>query len=229
MDGVNIDDLTIEQYFMMTQGSQAPTMTELENMIIVEYVEYEEKLKRQHLGNPRFFSSTQYDYSDRKIQHHSENTKINTYHNLPPLLPYLGVNVNIMPKSMLKKLKLTKIKKPDVLVEMTDITKRTPLGIVENIWVKIDKFYFLSDFVVIDMEATRNETVILGSPFLAAIHAEIDIFAREITLGTEGKRLKLSMDNVDYDFASVNEKVHMLKVLPNNNLSDELTTHEFNY
>nr|GFA26487.1 hypothetical protein [Tanacetum cinerariifolium] len=141
----------------------------------------------------------------------------------------LGVNINIMPKSMLKKLNLIKIKKTNVLVEMTDMTKRTPLGIVENILVKIDKFYFPFDFVVFDMEAIRNETIILGSPFLATIPAEIDVFAREITLGTEGERVKLSMDNIDYDFASVNEKVYMLKVLLDNNLSNKLTTHEFNY
>ncbi|GJY12131.1 reverse transcriptase domain-containing protein [Tanacetum coccineum] len=141
----------------------------------------------------------------------------------------LGVNVNIMLESMLKKLNLTRIKKTNVLVEMADMTKRILLGIVENILVKIDKFCFPSDFEVINMEATRNETIIFGSPFLATIHTDIDIFPRKITPGTEHERVKISTDNVDYDFTLVNEKVYMLKVLPNNNLSDELATHEFNY
>ncbi|GJS59918.1 hypothetical protein Tco_0654702 [Tanacetum coccineum] len=44
-----------------------------------------------------------------------------------------------------------------------------------------------------------------------------------------GERVKFDMDNVDYDFASIIEKVYMLKFLLDNNLSDELTTHEFNH
>nr|GFA44984.1 hypothetical protein [Tanacetum cinerariifolium] len=59
---------------------------------------------------------------------------------------------------------------------------------VENILVKSDKFYFTSDFVVTDMVATKNEIVILERPFLVTIHTEIDVFAREITLGTGGKQ-----------------------------------------
>ncbi|GKB74259.1 hypothetical protein Tco_0935671 [Tanacetum coccineum] len=51
MEGINIVDLTIEQYLMLTQGSQAPSMVnskELENMTIAEYVEYEEKMKNDY-------------------------------------------------------------------------------------------------------------------------------------------------------------------------------------
>nr|GEU60694.1 hypothetical protein [Tanacetum cinerariifolium] len=64
-----------------------------------------------------------------------------------------------------------------------DMTKRSPIGIVENVLVKIDKFLFLSDFVVMVMLNTCNETMILGRPFLATIHAEIDVFSKEISLG----------------------------------------------
>ncbi|GKD86966.1 hypothetical protein Tco_1358120 [Tanacetum coccineum] len=50
-----------------------------------------------------------------------------------------------------------------------DMSKKAPLGIVENVLVKIDKFLFPSDFVIIDN--TPSETTILGRPFLATIHA----------------------------------------------------------
>ncbi|GJT81261.1 putative reverse transcriptase domain-containing protein [Tanacetum coccineum] len=56
-----------------------------------------------------------------------------------------------------------------------DMSKKAPLGIVENVLVKIDKFLFPSDFVIIDN--TPSETTILGTPFLATIHAEINVFA----------------------------------------------------
>ncbi|GJU66564.1 reverse transcriptase domain-containing protein [Tanacetum coccineum] len=95
----------------------------------------------------------------------------------------LGASINVIPKSMFEHLKLARLKKIDMLVEITDITKRAPIGIVENILIKIDKFLFPLDFVVIDMLKTQNETIILERPFLATIHAEIDVFNKEISLG----------------------------------------------
>ncbi|GJW63895.1 hypothetical protein Tco_0115779 [Tanacetum coccineum] len=53
-----------------------------------------------------------------------------------------------------------------------DMSKKAPLGIVENIRVKIDKFLFPVDFII--LYNTLSETTILGRPFLATIYAEID-------------------------------------------------------
>ncbi|GJR87160.1 putative reverse transcriptase domain-containing protein [Tanacetum coccineum] len=68
--------------------------------------------------------------------------------------------------------------------------KRSLIGIVKNVLVKIDKFLLPSDFVVMDMLNTRNETMLLGRPFIATIHAEIDVFNKEISLGIGGSRYK---------------------------------------
>ncbi|GKD93308.1 hypothetical protein Tco_1373145 [Tanacetum coccineum] len=114
----------------------------------------------------------------------------------------LGAIVNVIPKSMFEHLKLTNLKKTNMLVEMADMTKRALIGIVENILVKINKFLFPSDFIVIDMLNTRNETMILGRPFLATIHAEIGIFNREISLGIRDDRVTFDMDKKNHDFTS---------------------------
>ncbi|GKB19441.1 phospholipase-like protein [Tanacetum coccineum] len=95
----------------------------------------------------------------------------------------LGASVNVIPKSIFKHLELAQLKETDMLVEMADMTKRSPVGIVENVFVKIGKFLFPSDFVVMDMLNIRNETMILGRPFLETIHAKIDVFNKEISLG----------------------------------------------
>ncbi|GJU22379.1 hypothetical protein Tco_1155721 [Tanacetum coccineum] len=76
-------------------------------------------------------------------------------------LANLGASVNIMPYSMFKCLKLTSLKETNMFVEMADMSKKAPMGIVENILVKIDKFVFPSDFVVINMLGDPNETMIL--------------------------------------------------------------------
>ncbi|GJW82881.1 hypothetical protein Tco_0156026 [Tanacetum coccineum] len=49
MDGINIDDLTIKQYLRLTQENQTPSMVKkVDDMTIVEYIEYEERIKRQY-------------------------------------------------------------------------------------------------------------------------------------------------------------------------------------
>ncbi|GKA12226.1 phospholipase-like protein [Tanacetum coccineum] len=75
----------------------------------------------------------------------------------------VGAGINMMPKSLFEHLKLTNLKKTSRVVEMADMTKKAPLGIVENIPVKIDKFLFRSDFVVIDTLEGPNETMLLAS------------------------------------------------------------------
>ncbi|GKB32949.1 phospholipase-like protein [Tanacetum coccineum] len=88
-----------------------------------------------------------------------------------------------------------------MLCEMADMSKMAPLGIVENVLVKINKFLFLSDFVIIDN--TPSETIILGRPFLATIHAEIDVFAGKFSLGINEDRISFDSNNqIDYGESS---------------------------
>ncbi|GJZ54862.1 reverse transcriptase domain-containing protein [Tanacetum coccineum] len=60
----------------------------------------------------------------------------------------LGASVNVIPNSIFEHLELAQLNKTDMLVEMADMTKGSPVGIVENVLVKIDKFLFSSEFVV---------------------------------------------------------------------------------
>ncbi|GJW97016.1 reverse transcriptase domain-containing protein [Tanacetum coccineum] len=133
----------------------------------------------------------------------------------------LGPSINVIPKSVFELLKLARLKKTDMLVEMVDMTKRAPIGIVENVLVKIDKFLFLSDFVVIDMLNTRNETMILGRPFLATIHAEIDVFNKEISLGIEDDRVTFDIDKKIHNFMTPVGNIYMIKLIHN----DESPSH----
>ncbi|GJS22255.1 putative reverse transcriptase domain-containing protein [Tanacetum coccineum] len=61
---------------------------------------------------------------------------------------------------------------------------------------------YLVDFVVMDMLNTRNETMILGRPFLATIHAKIDVFNKEISLGIGGDRVTFDMDKKIHNFTT---------------------------
>nr|GEZ15561.1 hypothetical protein [Tanacetum cinerariifolium] len=92
----------------------------------------------------------------------------------------LGASVNVMSRGIFEFLKLTNLRKTNMLIEMADMTKKSPLGVVEKILVEIDKFQFPSDFVITN--TTPNESIILGSPFRATIHAKVNVFNREISL-----------------------------------------------
>ncbi|GJR37565.1 phospholipase-like protein [Tanacetum coccineum] len=111
--------------------------------------------------------------------------------------------------------------KIDMLVEMTDMTKRSPIGIVENVLVKIDKFLFPLDFVVMDMLNTRNETMILRRPFLATIHVEIDVFNNEISLGIGGDKVTFDMNKKIHNFTTPIGEIYMI----NSTYNNEYTSH----
>ncbi|GJZ53907.1 zinc knuckle CX2CX4HX4C containing protein, partial [Tanacetum coccineum] len=117
----------------------------------------------------------------------------------------LGASINVMPRSIFEHLHPTNLKKTNVLCEMANMSKKAPLGIVENIIVKIDKFLFPSDFAIIDN--TPSETTILGRPFLATIHAEIDVFAGKFSLGINEDRI--SFDSMRKD-NNPSEKIFMV-------------------
>ncbi|GKA79715.1 putative reverse transcriptase domain-containing protein [Tanacetum coccineum] len=108
----------------------------------------------------------------------------------------------------------------DMIVEMADMTKKVPLGMVENILIKIDKFLFSSDFVIIDMLKAGNETMILGRPFLATIHTEIDVFNKEISLGIGNDMIILDMGKKSYKFPIPIEKAYMVNVAHSKDLMD---------
>ncbi|GJR22441.1 protein kinase-like domain, concanavalin A-like lectin/glucanase domain protein [Tanacetum coccineum] len=84
----------------------------------------------------------------------------------------LGANISIMPFSMYKRLGIGKLEPINMVIEMADNTKCTPKGIVENLLIKIDRFIFPVDFVILDMVENIRMPIILGRPLLATAHAQ---------------------------------------------------------
>ncbi|GJV58592.1 hypothetical protein Tco_1459597 [Tanacetum coccineum] len=99
----------------------------------------------------------------------------------------LGASISVMPFSMFKRLGLGTPTPVSMVIEMANRYMQSPKGIVENVLVKIDKFIFLVDFVILDIVEDNKVPIILGRPMLSTAHARIDIFGRKISLevGTE--------------------------------------------
>nr|GFB90122.1 hypothetical protein [Tanacetum cinerariifolium] len=76
-------------------------------------------------------------------------------------------------------------------LELADRTISKPMGVAKNVFVKVGKFYFLADFVVLDFVADPRVPLILGRPFLSTAHALIDVYEGEIILRHDDQSLTL--------------------------------------
>nr|GFA55144.1 DNA-directed DNA polymerase [Tanacetum cinerariifolium] len=76
-------------------------------------------------------------------------------------------------------------------LELADRTISKPMGVAENVFVKVGKFYFPADFVVLDFVADPHVPLILRRPFLSTAHALIDIYEGEIILRHDDQSLTL--------------------------------------
>ena len=90
----------------------------------------------------------------------------------------LGAGINMLPYSVYKQLGLGELKPTNITLSLVDRSVKIPKGIVEDVLVKVDKFYYLVDFVVLDIEpvadGTNHVPIILGRPFLATSNAIIN-------------------------------------------------------
>ena len=90
----------------------------------------------------------------------------------------LGASVNLLPYLVYKKLGLGELKPTNITLSLADRSVKIPKGIVEDVLVKVEKFYYLVDFVVLDTEpvagGTNQVPIILGRPFLATSNAIIN-------------------------------------------------------
>nr|GEW45973.1 reverse transcriptase domain-containing protein [Tanacetum cinerariifolium] len=78
-----------------------------------------------------------------------------------------------------------------MVLELADRTISKPTGVAENVFMKVGKFYFPADFVVLDFIANPRVPLILGRPFLSIAHAIINVHEREIILRQDKQSLTL--------------------------------------
>ncbi|KAK5843049.1 hypothetical protein PVK06_005479 [Gossypium arboreum] len=111
------------------------------------------------------------------------------------LLANLGASINVMPYKMFKQLGLGKPKQTRMSIQLADKTIRFPRGIIEDVLVKINKFIFPVDFVVLDIEEDSNVPLILGRTFLATARTIIDVGTSELTLRVGDETITLQARN----------------------------------
>ena len=131
----------------------------------------------------------------------------------------LGASVNLLPYSIYKQVGLGELKPTDITLSLADRLVKVPKGIVEDVIVKVNEFYFPADFVVLDTEPVMNPgrhiPVILGRPFLATSDAVIRCRNGVMTLAFGNMKLKLNVFNNGFQSLEMDdeEEVNMIDVL----------------
>nr|GEZ59140.1 reverse transcriptase domain-containing protein [Tanacetum cinerariifolium] len=94
----------------------------------------------------------------------------------------LDASINLIPFSIWKNLSLPEHTPTRMTLELADRSITHPKGVAEDVFVKVEKFHFLIDFVVVDFEADPRVPLILWRSFLRTGRALIDVYGEEITL-----------------------------------------------
>ncbi|XP_057994381.1 uncharacterized protein LOC110671527 [Hevea brasiliensis] len=103
----------------------------------------------------------------------------------------LGASVSLMPLFICEKLKVGDLKPTTISLQLADLSIKYPVGILENVPLKVGKFFILVDFIVLEIEEDVRTPIILGRPFLATAGANIDV---------KNGKLKLTVGEEEIEF-----------------------------
>ena len=87
----------------------------------------------------------------------------------------LGASINLMPLSVFKQLGVREVRLTIVTLQLADRSYVYLEGKIEDVLIKVDKFIFLVDSIVLDFKADKEVTIILGRHFLARGKTIIDM------------------------------------------------------
>nr|GEV20111.1 DNA-directed DNA polymerase [Tanacetum cinerariifolium] len=117
----------------------------------------------------------------------------------------LGASINLMPYSTWKKLSLPDMTPTCMTLELDDQSISRPVGVAEDVYVKLGSFHFLADFVVVDFDADPRVPLILGRSFLKIGKALIDVFEGKLTLRVGKEAITFNLDQTSRYSANYND------------------------
>ena len=127
-----------------------------------------------------------------------------------------------MPLSVVQRLSLGELTPTAITLQMDDRSMAQPEGIMEDVLVKVGKFIFPVDFVIMHMEEDTQVPLLLGRPFLATGTALIDVQKVELTLRVANQAVQF---NINRSMEHPNVEADSCMAVRNNNLlNDELNS-----
>ena len=105
----------------------------------------------------------------------------------------LGVSINLMPLSVFKQLGVGECRLTTVTLQLADRSHAYSKGKIEDVLVKVDKFIFPVDFIVLDFEADKEVSIIVGRPFLATRKTLINVQKGELTMRVNDQQVTINV------------------------------------
>nr|GFA07394.1 reverse transcriptase domain-containing protein [Tanacetum cinerariifolium] len=94
----------------------------------------------------------------------------------------------------LLRLSLSDLTPTCMTLELADRSISRPVGVAEDVYVKVGSFHFPIDFVVVDFDDDPRVPLILGRSFLKTGRALIDVFKGELTLRVGKEAITFNLD-----------------------------------
>nr|GEU32687.1 reverse transcriptase domain-containing protein [Tanacetum cinerariifolium] len=117
----------------------------------------------------------------------------------------LDASINLMPLSVWNKLSLPDLSHTCMTLELVDHLISRPVGVAEDVFVKVGTFHFLADFIVVDFDADPRVPLILGRSFIKTGRALIDVFEGELTLRVDKEAITFNLDQTSRYSANYND------------------------
>nr|GEV53317.1 putative reverse transcriptase domain-containing protein [Tanacetum cinerariifolium] len=118
----------------------------------------------------------------------------------------LGASINLMPLSIWKKLSLPELTPTRMTLELADRSITCPKGVAEDVFVKVGKFHFPTDFVVVDFEVdprTKSEfckePIVKSSSPTFTPFGESDFLLEEIKYFLKDESIPMEIEDSFYD------------------------------
>jgi hypothetical protein len=122
----------------------------------------------------------------------------------------LDASISVMPKYIYDSLSLEPLNKTSIVIQLADRSFVYPLGVIEDVLVKIDSLVIPCDFYILDIErdscnsSNNNTPILFGRPFLKTANTKIDYGKDTLSMEVEDKKIEFNFhDAMKYPYNNV--------------------------
>jgi len=121
----------------------------------------------------------------------------------------LSASISVMPKYVYDSFSLEPLNKTSIVIQLTDRSFVYPLGVIEDVLVKIDSLVIPCDFYILDMEhdscdSSNSTPILFGRPFLKTTNIKIDCGKDTLSMEVGDEKIEFNFhDAMKYPYNNV--------------------------
>nr|GEV43652.1 reverse transcriptase domain-containing protein [Tanacetum cinerariifolium] len=125
----------------------------------------------------------------------------------------LGASIKLMPLSIWRKLSLPELTSTQMILELADRSTTQPDDIAEYVFVKVEKFHFPTDFVVVDYVVDPRVPLILRRPFLRTGRVLKYVYGEELTLRIDDEAITFKVGQTSKYSYKDTESINQIDII----------------